>query len=70
MASTVEFRVGNLWLSALESKPEGVPRATVIALHGGGYSAAYWDSPLDPEASLLTLGADLGYHVIALDRPG
>lgn len=41
-----------------------------MALHGGGYSAAYWDSPLDPGASLLTLGADLGYHVIALDRPG
>jgi pimeloyl-ACP methyl ester carboxylesterase len=42
----------------------------VLALHGGGYSATYWDIPLDADASLLTLGASLGYHVIALDRPG
>ena len=70
MPTAVEFQVGELWLSALEVRPRGVPRATIIALHGGGYSAAYWDSPLDPKASLLTLGADLGYRVIALDRPG
>jgi pimeloyl-ACP methyl ester carboxylesterase len=65
-----EFQVRDLTLSALETRPEGTPRATVVALHGGGYSAAYWDHPLDPDLSLLPLGAALGYHVIALDRPG
>ena len=70
MASAVEFQVGDVRLSALECRPAGTPMATVLALHGGGYSAAYWDNPLEPGSSLLTLGASLGYRVIALDRPG
>jgi pimeloyl-ACP methyl ester carboxylesterase len=66
----VVFTVRDVTLSGLESKPVETPRATVLALHGGGYSASYWDNPLEPESSLLTVGAALGYHVIALDRPG
>ncbi len=63
--------VGGLALSARELRPEGgPPRATIIALPGGGYTGAYWHHPAVPDASLLTLGASLGYRVIALDRPG
>lgn len=63
---------GGIPLSALLSEPAGgLPaRATVVALHGGGMSAGYFDGQAHPDVSLLTLGARLGYAVLALDRPG
>ncbi|MFJ6797939.1 alpha/beta hydrolase [Streptomyces sp. NPDC091268] len=58
-------------LSALLSMPEHTePRATVIAVHGGGMTAGYFDGQAHPETSLLALGASLGYTVLAVDRPG
>ncbi|MEW2179702.1 alpha/beta fold hydrolase [Streptomyces sp. NPDC005406] len=59
-------------LSALLSEPADgrPPRATVVALHGGGMSAGYFDGQAHPDVSLLTLGARLGCTVLALDRPG
>lgn len=58
-------------LSALLCEPsEGPPRATVVAVHGAGMSAGYFDSQALPGFSLLTLGALLGYTVVAVDRPG
>ncbi|MCT4356444.1 alpha/beta hydrolase [Streptomyces sp. Je 1-79] len=58
-------------LSGLLIEPRHVPpRAVVVCLHGGGMSAAYFDGQAHPDLSLLTLGARLGYTVLALDRPG
>ncbi|MEU6844707.1 alpha/beta fold hydrolase [Streptomyces sp. NPDC046716] len=58
-------------LSALLSEPTGEPpRAAVVALHGGGMRAGYFDGTAHPDLSLLTLGARLGYTVLAVDRPG
>ncbi|MEV8309155.1 alpha/beta fold hydrolase [Streptomyces flavidovirens] len=59
-------------LSALLSEPaDGTePRATIVAIHGGGMTAGYFDAPADPALSLLTLGAGLGCTVLAVDRPG
>ena len=45
-------------------------RAVIVALHGGGSSAAYFDCPGRPDLSLLRAGAAAGFSVIALDRPG
>ena len=45
-------------------------RAVIVAFHGGGSTAAYFDCPGHPRLSLLRAGAMLGYTVIALDRPG
>ncbi|MEU6225961.1 alpha/beta hydrolase [Streptomyces sp. NPDC047042] len=60
-----------LTLSALLSEPEHTPpRAAVVALHGGGLNAGYFDARARPGLSLLTLGSSLGYTVLALDRPG
>lgn len=56
-------------LSGLLAEPEQ-PIGTVLALHGGGYSAGYWHNPVDVGASLLTLGPQLGFRVAAIDRPG
>ncbi|WP_171166108.1 alpha/beta fold hydrolase [Streptomyces sp. I05A-00742] len=57
-------------LSALLAEAAYPPRATVVALHGGGMNAGYFDCPADPGLSLLALGARLGYTVLAVDRPG
>ncbi|MEU0743265.1 PfkB family carbohydrate kinase [Streptomyces sp. NPDC006134] len=48
----------------------GAPRATVVALHGGGVHAGYFDGQAHPDLSLLTLGTRLGFTVLAVDRPG
>lgn len=62
---------GGVRLSGLLCEPEGVPaRATVVAVHGGGMRAGYFDGRAHPRLSLLTLGATLGFTVLALDRPG
>jgi pimeloyl-ACP methyl ester carboxylesterase len=62
---------GAVTLSALLAEPRAdEPRATVVALHGGGMSAGYFDGQAHPDISLLALGADLGYTVLAVDRPG
>lgn len=69
MAVARIWQVGDLRLSGLEATL-GSPAATILALHGGGYSAGYWDHPLDRSGSLLELGPRLGYRVVAIDRPG
>ncbi|MFF1560789.1 alpha/beta hydrolase [Streptomyces sp. NPDC058279] len=62
---------GGIPLSGLLALPtQPVPRAVVVALHGAGMSAGYFDSRALPGQSLLTLGAELGFAVLALDRPG
>jgi prepilin-type processing-associated H-X9-DG protein len=58
-------------LSGLMSEPaDGPARAVIVALHGGGMNAGYFDGQAHPDMSLLALGARLGYTVLALDRPG
>ncbi|WP_327372155.1 alpha/beta hydrolase [Streptomyces sp. NBC_01217] len=67
----ITLKAAAVRLSGLLSEPpQGSPRAVVIALHGGGMSAGYFDGQAHPDVSLLTLGASLGYTVLALDRPG
>ncbi|MEU0942325.1 alpha/beta fold hydrolase [Streptomyces canus] len=67
----VTVDAGGIILSGLLSEPaQTAPRAVIIALHGGGMNAGYFDGQAHPDVSLLTLGARLGYAVLALDRPG
>ncbi|MEU6083897.1 alpha/beta fold hydrolase [Streptomyces sp. NPDC047108] len=61
---------GGVRLSALLAEPRRPPRATVLAVHGGGMRAGYFHGPAHPDLSLLTLGAELGFTVLAVDRPG
>ncbi|WP_213016755.1 alpha/beta fold hydrolase [Mycobacterium vicinigordonae] len=53
-----------------EAQEQSEPKAVIVAIHGGGTSAVYFDCPGHPELSLLRLGASLGFTVIAIDRPG
>ncbi|MCM6778707.1 alpha/beta fold hydrolase [Nocardia sp. CDC159] len=67
----VTLEADGITLSALVSHPEQrPPRATVVALHGAGAGAGYFDGQATPAVSLLALGARLGYTVLAVDRPG
>ena len=45
-------------------------RAVIVAIHGGGTTAVYFDCPGHPAFSLLRAGAATGFTVVALDRPG
>lgn len=47
-----------------------VPKAVIVAIHGGGTTALYFDCPGHPSFSLLRTGAAAGFTVVALDRPG
>ena len=56
-------------MSALVAEaPE--PKAVIVAIHGGGTTAVYFDCPGHPSFSLLRTGAAAGFTVVALDRPG
>lgn len=46
------------------------PKAVIVAFHGGASTAAYFDCPGHPQFSLLRTGAERGYTMVALDRPG
>jgi pimeloyl-ACP methyl ester carboxylesterase len=70
MPEHVLLDVGAAELSGLLAEPDGTPRGVLVALHGGGARAAYFDSPVDPTSSLLRLAAAVGWRAAALDRPG
>ena len=46
------------------------PKAVILAIHGGGTTAMYFDCPGYPSYSLVRAGAAAGFTVVALDRPG
>jgi pimeloyl-ACP methyl ester carboxylesterase len=56
-------------MSALVTEAEN-PKAVIVAIHGGGTTAIYFDCPGHPSFSLLRTGAAAGFTVVALDRPG
>ncbi|WP_152975364.1 alpha/beta hydrolase [Rhodococcus rhodochrous] len=64
-----DFPGTDLVLSGLYAEHPN-PRALIVALHGGGLQSGYFDCASAPELSLLRLGNQLGYSVVALDRPG
>ncbi|MGW0394719.1 alpha/beta hydrolase [Streptomyces sp. NPDC003042] len=67
----ITLDAGGIPISALLAEPRSLPpRAVVVAVHGGGMSAGYFDSRARPGLSLLELGAALGYTVLSVDRPG
>ncbi|MFF3619696.1 alpha/beta hydrolase [Streptomyces sp. NPDC002467] len=69
----ISLDAGGIRLSAMLCEAQtrdGAPRATVVAVHGAGMSAGYFDGQALPDISLLTLGARLGFTVLAVDRPG
>ncbi|ORA19247.1 alpha/beta hydrolase [Mycobacterium arosiense] len=56
-------------MSALVAEAED-PKGVIVAVHGGGTTAMYFDCPGHPSYSLLRTGVAAGFTVVALDRPG
>lgn len=56
-------------MSALVAEADD-PKAVIVAIHGGGTTAVYFDCPGHPSYSLLRTGAAAGFTVVAIDRPG
>lgn len=61
--------VGGVPMSAVVCEADD-PKAVIVAIHGGGTTAVYFDCPGHPSYSLLRTGAAAGFTVVALDRPG
>lgn len=60
---------GENQLSGLYAPAVGTsPKALIFAIHGGMYGSEYFN--LEQELSLLKLGAEMGYSVVSIDRPG
>ncbi|MFJ7327509.1 alpha/beta hydrolase [Streptomyces cyaneofuscatus] len=55
-------------ITAGPSEPNGKP--LIAALHGGTYTAQYFDVAGSPEGSFLDTATAHGYPVVAFDRPG
>lgn len=56
-------------MSALVAEADN-PKAVVVAIHGGGTTAVYFDCPGHSSYSFLRTGAAAGFTMVALDRPG
>ncbi len=70
-ARELTLEVDGSVLSGIVAGPsDGSPRALVVAIHGLGMHAGYFDSQTAPGLSLLQLAAESGYAVWAPDRPG
>jgi pimeloyl-ACP methyl ester carboxylesterase len=61
--------VGGIAVTGLIARVDR-PRAVLLAMHGGGSRAAYFDGSVDPDQSLLRLAAGLGFTAVAFDQPG
>ncbi|MBV9997179.1 MAG: alpha/beta fold hydrolase [Caulobacteraceae bacterium] len=64
-----EVEIGAQAVSGIRAG-EGGTRGLVIALHGGGYDAHYWHAADRDGGSLLSIGAAVGFEVVAIHRPG
>ncbi|MCW1432396.1 alpha/beta hydrolase [Novosphingobium sp. JCM 18896] len=68
--TTKRISVDGIELSAIYGEPASAAKAIIVALPGGGYTGSYWHHPLNQHASLVILGASLGFRTYAIDRPG
>lgn len=77
--STIEFTVEGQQIAALTAGPaagmaadrgDSQPKPLVAALHGGTYTARYYDVAGSARGSFMDLAAAAGYPVACFDRPG
>ncbi|MEU6112538.1 alpha/beta hydrolase family protein [Streptomyces albidoflavus] len=65
------YEVDGIRITALAATPaEPSGRPLIAALHGGTYTARYFDVPGGPEGSFLDTATAHGHPVVAFDRPG
>ncbi|NUP03970.1 MAG: alpha/beta fold hydrolase [Nonomuraea sp.] len=65
------FEVDGHKITALAGDPAAASgKPLIVALHGGTYTARYFDVAGGPEGSFLDVAARNGHPVVAFDRPG
>ena len=63
--------VGGTTITAVTARPaQPTGRPLIIALHGGTYTARYFDVAGSQHGSFLDIAAAAGHQVVAFDRPG
>lgn len=68
---TIEFTVDGHTIAALTAgPPAGAGKPLIAALHGGTYTARYFDVAGSPQGTFMDLAAAAGYPVVSFDRPG
>jgi pimeloyl-ACP methyl ester carboxylesterase len=69
--STIDFMVDGLTIAALTAGPAAADgKPLIAALHGGTYTARYFDVAGSAQGTFLDLASAAGYPVVAFDRPG
>ncbi len=69
--STIEFDVAGQTIASLAAGPaSGHGKPLIAALHGGTYTARYFDVAGSPQGTFMDLAAAEGYPVVSFDRPG
>lgn len=69
--STIEFDAAGHKIAALAAGPaSGHSKPLIAALHGGTYTARYFDVAGSPQGTFMDLAAAEGYPVVSFDRPG
>ena len=64
------FDVDGLSITALTKGRPAAGSPLVVALHGGTYTARYFDVDGSGRGSFMDLAAANGYQVLSIDRPG
>ncbi|MDI1460797.1 alpha/beta hydrolase family protein [Catellatospora sp. KI3] len=66
----IRFDVDGVTITALTKGRSGDDKPVIAALHGGTYTARYFDVDGSGHGSFMDVAADAGYQVISFDRPG
>lgn len=64
------FDVDGLTITALTKGRPAAGRPLIVALHGGTYTARYFDVAGSGRGSFMDIAAADGYQVVSVDRPG
>lgn len=68
---SLTFEADGHKITALVAEPaESTGKPLIATLHGGTYTAQYYDVAGSPEGSFLDVAVAHGYPVVAFDRPG
>ncbi|HEY1488919.1 MAG TPA: alpha/beta fold hydrolase [Micromonosporaceae bacterium] len=66
----VKLDVDGLTITALGAGESGSGKPLIAALHGGTYTARYFDVAGSAQGSFMDVAAAGGYQVVSFDRPG
>jgi pimeloyl-ACP methyl ester carboxylesterase len=62
--------VDGVTITALSTGESGAGKPVIVALHGGTYTARYFDVAGSAQGSFMDVAAAGGYRVVSFDRPG